>query len=214
MAWREEFLAKIAAELERALAQRSLNGTGGRAVERRVAQGQGWTVSDVVCTCDRRDRTFEERHKGFSIALVAAGSFQYRSSIGRSHNRPGAHSELMTPGSILFGNPGQTYECGHEHGAGDRCISFWYSPDHFERLAVSAGAPAGKLQFRRLRLPPLRELSPVVAQACCGVSADGSAQKPEISWEELSLRLAVLTLRLLGKDGSLPDANNAQPSSV
>jgi AraC-like DNA-binding protein len=210
-------LVKIAAELEQALAQRSLNGGAGRAVERRIAQGEGWTVSDVVCTCDRRDRVFEERHKGFSIALVAAGSFQYRSSIGRSNNRPGAGSELMTPGSILFGNPGQTYECGHDHGAGDRCISFWYSPDHFERLAADAGAPGGKLQFRLLRLPPLRELSPVAAQACCGVSqatTNGRPQKPEISWEELSLRLAVLTLRLMGKDGPVPDANNAPPSSV
>src|SRR5262249_6294502 len=102
-------------------------------------------------------------------------------------------------------------------GAGDRCISFWYAPEYFEKLAADAGAWAGKLQFQVLRLPPLRELSPVVARACSGVSAktaDGRGAAPEISWEELSLRLAVLTLRLLGKGHSVSGSNNAPPSSV
>lgn len=211
-------MAEITGELERALTHRAVNGAPGRATERRIAEGEGWTVSDVVCTCDRRDRPFEERHKGFSIALVVAGSFQYRSSIGRSANRSGAGRELMTPGSILFGNPGQAYECGHEHGAGDRCVSFWYAPDHFERLAAAAGAPGGKLEFRILRLPPMRELSSLVARACSGLAGKASTAtsqaQTEAPWEEFSLQLASHTLRLLEDKGYSSATNNAPPSAV
>ena len=118
-------MAKIAVELEQALAQRAAQGLPGRATARVLAGGPGWTVSDVVCTSGPQDRPFEERHAGVSIAIVVAGSFQYRSS---------ASQELMTPGSLLLGNPGQCYECGHEHGSGDRCLSFYYAPDYFEDL--------------------------------------------------------------------------------
>src|SRR2546430_5544229 len=44
---------------------------------------------------------------------------QYRASL----NGPGLAEELMTPGSLLLGNAGQCFECGHEHGLGDRCLS-------------------------------------------------------------------------------------------
>jgi AraC family transcriptional regulator len=207
------FFAKIAVEcgpisegslarpsaLERALEKRALHGISGRAVERRIAQGEGWTVSEVLCTCDRRDRPFEERHKGFTIALVAAGSFQYRSSIGLSSNRFGVGNEFMTPGSILFGNPGQSYECGHEHGAGDQCISFWYAPDYFERLAAAAGLRGGQAQFRILRTPPLSEFSQFIAKAGARLGAEpahATSPRSSIVWEELSLQLAANMLRM------------------
>jgi AraC-like DNA-binding protein len=115
-----------------------------------------------------------------SIAIVAAGSFQYRSTAGR---------KLMTPGSLLLGNPGQYFECSHEHAAGDRCLAFQYAPDYFESLAA-------KPDFPLLRLPPLRALSPLVAQACSRLvraSRDGS---PDLPWEELSIRLAAQTVQL------------------
>jgi AraC family transcriptional regulator len=48
----------------------------------------------------------------------------------------------MTPGSIMLGNAGQCYECGHDHAAGDRCVSFSYEPEYFEQLAADAGARA------------------------------------------------------------------------
>jgi len=70
-------LAKIAVELERALASRAANGAPGRATARRLGCGDGWTVSDVICTSGPQDRPFEERRTGVSIAIVAAGSFQY-----------------------------------------------------------------------------------------------------------------------------------------
>src|SRR5262249_36175402 len=95
-------------------------------IPRPLAGGEGWAVSDVVCNAGPRDRTFEERHDDAAVAIVVAGTFQYRSTSGR---------ELMTPGSLLLGNPDEPFECGHEHAAGDRCLSFSFAPDYFESVA-------------------------------------------------------------------------------
>jgi hypothetical protein len=48
----------------------------------------------------------------------------------------------------MLGNQRQCFECGHQHGEGDRCVSFWYSPDEFERLAPAADEPARGLMDR------------------------------------------------------------------
>ncbi|HTA71735.1 MAG TPA: AraC family transcriptional regulator [Bryobacteraceae bacterium] len=192
-------MVKIAVELEHALARRALDGAAGQATARRIAQGHGWTVQDIVCTSGPQDRPFEERHSGFSIAIVAAGSFQYRSTIGSG--------ELMTPGSLLLGNAGQRFECGHEHGCGDRCISFYYAPEYFERLASDAGAR--KPNFNTHRLPPLRTLSPLIARACAGLTMNDDVDVP---WEELSVQLAAHTVQLV--TGLSPHPTEAPPSAV
>jgi AraC family transcriptional regulator len=191
-------LANIAVELERALAGSTRNGAPGRTIASGLAEGDGWSVDDVLCTSGPQDRPFEERHSRVCIALVAAGSFQYRSAAGQ---------ELMTPGSILLGNAGQCFECGHEHGTGDRCLSFHYTPDHFEELTSAAGVRGGRPVFHLLRLPPLRALSPLVTQACAGLA--GSV---DISWEELSVQLAAQTMQLVA--GLSSDPNDAPPAAL
>jgi AraC family transcriptional regulator len=175
-------LVNIALELERALARRREAGTPGRMAPRVIARGDGWSVADVVCTCGPNDRPFEEQHSHYKIAIVLAGSFQYRSPLGRG---------LMTPGSLMLGNQGQCFECGHQHGEGDRCVSFWYEPGYFERLAADAGARGYDVGFTASRMPPLRLLSPLVARAGLGtVRGEG------MPWEEFALRVAVRTVRL------------------
>jgi AraC-like DNA-binding protein len=144
-----------------------------------LAEGDGWTVFDVVCTAGPRDRPFEERHARASIAIVVSGTFQYRSAAGR---------ELMTPGSLFLGNHGQCFECGHEHGTGDRCVSFSYAPEFFERLASDAG---GGEPFRHLRLPPIRPLAPIVSRAAAALA--GPADRP---WEELAVEIAAQAVQL------------------
>ncbi|MGC4050320.1 MAG: AraC family transcriptional regulator [Paludibaculum sp.] len=134
-----------------------------------LARGEGWSVSEVVCTLGPRDRPFEERHSSVSIAIVAAGSFLYRSHTGR---------ELLTPGSLMLGSAERSFECSHEHGTGDRCISFTYSPDRFDGLGAEP-------HFRAMRLPPVRPLSPLIARASAVL-----AGAPGPSWEELSVDLA------------------------
>jgi AraC family transcriptional regulator len=190
-------LAKIAAELERALAKRALNGSVGIALPRTLACGGQWQVSDVVCTSGPHDRSFEEQHTAMSIAIVGAGSFQYRCGIGR---------ELMTPGSLLLGNCGEYFECGHEHACGDRCIAFTYDPGFFEELATDVGSGA-KPTFRVPKLPALRELAPHIARACANLTAGDSA-----AWEELAIVLAVDAIRLT--NGTADKVANPPASAV
>ncbi|HYK18407.1 MAG TPA: AraC family transcriptional regulator [Bryobacteraceae bacterium] len=180
-------MTTVREELERALKHRAVHCLPGSAAARVIAGGPGWTVSDVVCTSGPRDRAFEEQHTGFSIAIVAAGTFQYRSTKGQ---------ELMTPGSLLLGNPGQRFECGHEHGEGDRCLSFYYEPDYFENLAADCGLRAGKPAFRALRLPPAREFSRLTAQGCSALA--NRLDRDSDDWEGLGIRLAAQAVRLTG----------------
>ncbi len=173
-------MAKIAAAVERALAERRSTGGPGCARARIIARGEGWTVADVVCTSGPADRPFEEQHASHSIAIVAAGTFQYRSAAGR---------HVMTPGSMLLGRAGACYECGHEHASGDRCVSFWFEPASFEQLAADVGARSASI-FGSGRLPALRETSPLVAAACAGLSG------APIDWHETATQLAATVLRL------------------
>jgi AraC-like DNA-binding protein len=158
-------------------------------VSARLAAGEHWSVDDVICTSGPSDRPFEEQHTGISVAMVVAGSFQYRSPNG---------SGMMTPGSLLLGNDGDCFECGHEHAEGDRCVSFHYAPDFFERIAADVGAKRGQMRFGAARLPPLRALSPLVVRAVVGTT-----QMLDISWEETAVEVAAAALRLAG---SLPPA--------
>src|ERR671913_1639310 len=121
------------------------------------------------------DRVFEEQHTWYSIAIVLTGTFQYRSRAGHT---------LMTPGSLMLGSPGQCFECGHEHAEGDRCVSFWYEPDCFERLVSDAGN-RNRTHLGTPRIPPLRLLAPLVAEAAAGVMGTG-----DVSWNELGVEVA------------------------
>lgn len=191
-------MAKIAVVLSRALEERARKGTPGRTSGRVLARGAGWVVRDVICTCGPQDRSFEEQHSQFSIALVVAGTFQYRSSPRSTTSR-----ELMTPGSLLLGNPSQCFECSHEHAAGDRCISFQYAPEYFERIVADI-AGATQNRFHLLRIPPLRSLSPVAARACVAMAEAEESHANRVSdsqitrlvWEEIAIELASYTIRL------------------
>jgi AraC-like DNA-binding protein len=177
----DSFLADLAVALTAALARRDRAGTPGDISARRLGSGDGWVADDMVCTADCRDRAFEERHRGFSIAVVLAGSFQY--SSGRS-------SELMTPGSIMLGSPGQCYVCGHEHAPGDRCLSFRFAPEFFQRAVHDAGAPVRR-GFPMLRVATIRALSPLVSNAIAGLQTTSDGL-----WEEIAIRVSVAIARL------------------
>jgi AraC-like DNA-binding protein len=191
-------LADLAVALTAALARRNEAGTPGDISARRLGQGEGWVVDDMVCTADRRDRAFEEQHRGYSIAIVLAGSFQYAS---------GRCSELLTPGSVMLGSPGQCFVCSHDHAPGDRCLSFRFSAEFFQRVAHDAGAPVRR-RFPILRVPPVRALSPLIA----GAVADLPTSSDPL-WEEISIRVAVATARLaVGASGC--DDRGRLPSSI
>jgi AraC family transcriptional regulator len=132
-----------------------------------VAEGQGWRVTDIVCNAGPRDPRFEEQHTCATIAIVVAGSFQYRTAAGRA---------VMTPGSLLLGNPGHYFECGHEHAVGDRCISFQYDPAHFDSTTPFSAST---------RIPPVRAIAALTSQVYAAL-----AGSPRASWEELAVSLA------------------------
>jgi AraC family transcriptional regulator len=140
-----------------------------------LASGRGWHVADVVCTASAADRPFEEEHRNFCVAAVTSGTFRYRTRQGTA---------MLAPGAILLGNPGSCYECGHEHGAGDRCLSFHFSPAYLEQVAADVPG-ARKLTFEMPRLPPLQALASLLAEA------EAAREMADLeAFEELALRIA------------------------
>ncbi|HWR17005.1 MAG TPA: AraC family transcriptional regulator [Terriglobales bacterium] len=197
-------MAKIAVELEQAVTARINAGGPGSTRSRLLGGGIGWQVGDVLCTSGPHDRRFEERHQQVSIAMVVAGTFQYRAETGLR-----VRHEVMTPGSLMLGSYGRRFDCGHDHAIGDRCIAFWYEPEYFERIASDAGVKHAKPIFPDVRIPVVRELSPLVAQACGGVVG------VETPWDEISVRLAALAVQLVhGLPSRLIDSTPSSQKSV
>src|SRR5262249_53974029 len=152
--------------LAAALLHKAQTDVPGGTHERLLAAGEGWRVVDIVCTSGPEDRPFEERQNTASISLVLSGTFVYRSDRG---------SSLMSAGAMVLGNAGQTFECSHDHGEGDRCLSFQFAPELFEHLAHDAGA--SRAAFDRDRLPPLRSLAAVTARARTAVGRQDSFEE-------------------------------------
>ena len=164
-----------------ALARKVETGGPGAAQGRAVAAGDGWRVRDIVCTSGPRDRPFEEQQGSTSISLVLSGTFVYRSDRG---------SSLMSAGALVLGNAGETFECSHQHGEGDRCLSLQFDPELFERVAYDAGA--SRPAFDRDRLPPLRALARLTARARMAAVSDDS-------FEEIALELAGAVLQVAAR---------------
>jgi AraC-like DNA-binding protein len=137
-----------------------------------LASGPGWRVRDCICTAGPEDHPFEERHEAVCVAAVIRGTFHYRTTQGRA---------VLAPGALLLGNPGDHFECGHEHGVGDRCLSFDFGSDYFEEVVASVPG-ARRFFFTMPRLSPSETLLPVIAAA--------EAADDEFGFEEAALRVA------------------------
>ena len=120
---------------------------------RPIAGGEGWRVSEFICAAGPGDRPFEELHDGYTIAAVVKGSFTYRADSGVA---------LMHPGALLLGNSGKCFECAHEHGAGDRCVSFKFSPELFCEIAAAV-AGTSRYKFSAPMLPAGKRSIPMLA---------------------------------------------------
>jgi AraC-like DNA-binding protein len=113
-----------------------------------------------VCTAGPGDRPFEEQHGDVAIAAVIDGTFTYRSSYGAA---------MLHPGAFLLGNAAACYECGHDHGAGDRCISFHVAPEYFAEIAASMAGSA-RFRFPAPMLPATPQLLPWLARIEAGTA--------------------------------------------
>ena len=156
---------------------------GGMSVSfRDLCSGDGWRVSDVVCRAGPGDRPFEERHADICIAVVTEGTFRYRATQGTA---------MLAPGAILLGNARTCFECNHEHGVGDRCVSFHYTPKLMENVLADVPG-ARRLAFGRTHLPPSLRFARLVASA---EAARESGEAAEL--EEIALGLAGATATAL-----------------
>src|SRR5262249_52706246 len=70
---------------------------------------------------------------------------------------------LLSPGAWFLVNAGAPIECSHQHGEGDRCLSFQFQAGLIARLAHETGA--ARRPFAHQSLPPLRVHAPLVARA-------------------------------------------------
>jgi AraC-like DNA-binding protein len=175
-------MSRIVTDLEAAVRRRIVRGEPGRTRGITLARGEGWSVEDYVCTRGPEDRPFAEQHDAVQVAVVLAGTFQYRS--------PGAHA-MLTPGSLLLGNDGESFECDHEHAPGDRCVAFRFTPAYFDRIAADAGLGNGNRRFGVGRLPSLRGLGWMSASTAAGVLGAN-----HIAWDELGVEVAAQALRV------------------
>jgi AraC-like DNA-binding protein len=146
---------------------------------RTVAAGNGWRADDIVCTAARGARPFEEAHGDFCVAAVISGTFGYRTTQGTA---------LLAPGTLLLGNAGSGFECGHDHSDGDRCLSFHFSGDLMEQI-IGHVPGATHCGFRTPAVPALPELSRLFAEAEAARD-DGEAA----GIEEIGLRVAAAAL--------------------
>src|SRR3954462_4052314 len=166
--------------LAAALARKAAKDARGIISDNAIASGDGWWVQDIVCTCGPRDHEAEELSGTSSLALVLSGSFVVHDQHGTS---------LLSEGSYLLVNAGHCFTCSHRHGEGDRCLSFRFEPELFERIAHDAGA---KPVFAHNRLAPVRPLAPLTARARIALT------RLDLM-EEIAFELAGTALGLAGR---------------
>lgn len=118
---------------------------------RPVVRESQWALTEYVCSAGPHDRTFEERHDRVSIALVTTGTFRYRTDKGEG---------ILYPGAFLLGNAGSSYECGHEHSHGDRCMALHIDPGLFGEIA-SGSSGSTRCDFRTAILPAVSDLASI-----------------------------------------------------
>ncbi len=126
-----------------------------------LASGPGWTASEVVCSAGPTDRSFEEQHTHVAVAVVLRGTFQYRSSRGTA---------MLVPGAVLLGNPGDGFECSHQHSIGDRCLAFHFDPAFHENL-IAGVRNVTRSRFECASLAPRQTDPALLACADHGVEA-------------------------------------------
>ncbi len=162
--------------------------------KRALAAGDGWSVHEIACGAGPSDRPFEERHEGFSFSAVLEGAFTYRSDAGHG---------LLYPGSLLLGNDGRCFECGHEYGVGDRCVSLNVREDQFGEIAA-AQASTSRFRFSAPSLPASAKTLPVIAHM------EALSYASSLRCEELALGLIERVIMGMTGDRRTPAAPNGR----
>lgn len=168
-----------------------------------LAAGSGWRVGEFICRAGPGDRPFEERHEQVSISAVVDGTFRYRAAAGTA---------LLYPGAFMLGNADTCFECGHEHGTGDRCIGFQFEPWLFEEIAATA-AGSSRYRFPVAMLPAVAASAPASVAAAAVAAAAGTTAAPSAAAAEAwAIRIAERVLALLSGTVPTPAAPSPRDS--
>ena len=155
-------------------------------VARRIASGAGWSIADVICDLGPNDKPSEEQFYRTTIAVVLDGIFECGTR---------SRKELLYPGSFLLGNGGSCFECGHDHGTGDRCTAFHFDAALFAEIAATAAGSA-RFRFAQPMLPATSTLARAVVESALSARAEGP-----MATEELAIALADRVIQTLAKVG-------------
>jgi AraC family transcriptional regulator len=199
-AWRVSCVTVLTSNeiVARLLDRRRMRGERGTATIATIFQGDGWRLADILCSADASDAAFEEQHDYVSIALVMAGAFSYRSSAG---------SGDLCSGSVLLGSPRTQFSCTHEHGAGDRCIAFQFSPQRYEELLSALGAANSTATFPRVALPVSARGAALFARTEALASGHASGSAHDLAFSTVAW--VIQALGRLGRDRA-PTSAQAQ----
>jgi AraC-like DNA-binding protein len=164
-----------------------------------IAREADWCLGEYTCRAGPQDRPFEEQHAFVTIAAVMEGTFQYRCDAGPA---------LLYPGAVMLGNHGACFECGHEHGTGDRCVSFQFSPGLFAEIAASA-AGSSRFRFTAAMLPALQPLARPIAEMAALAGATAGRHVDRMAVEELALDMAEDVVGIVAGSSIRPAAPSA-----
>ena len=99
------------------------------------------------------------------------------------HGYGGLLALEVAAGTLLLGNAGACFECGHEHGQGDRCLAVHVGEDLFDEVVASA-AGSRRFRFKAAMLPAMPELLPTLV----GLETLNKSARP-LAAESLVIRL-------------------------
>lgn len=138
-------------------------------------------VTEYRCPLEKGAPVAAEQFSRATISIVRSGVFGFRSD---------RDVQLLSTGFVLLANPGQCYEISHDHGGGDRCLTFRVDDAVLEEIAGRDPRSTVTRYFTRSVLPPIPRVEALRVLAEQRLAAGGA----ELGLEELGLALTVCVL--------------------
>jgi AraC-like DNA-binding protein len=165
----------------------------------RLASGRHASVAEVQCRHRAHRKLTEERHEGWTIALVTRGEFLYRPEDERT-------ARALRPGWLFLGRAGAGYECGHEKDGGDDCFALHVDPALLEDVAREAAA-TGSI-FTCGAAPPIAAVTGAMAIAARTLATGGAIDADALTADVAAKVVAALHGRKVAAAAPSPRAGD------